>query len=354
MKKPEVSIVIPNYNKGCFIEETLQSLLNQDFKDWEAIVVDDHSSDISCDIIRYYQDLDDRIRLIETYGEPKGGSVARNRGAREACSPYLMFLDSDDLLTSGCLSYRISAFKKNESHDFLVFPMGYFQEEVGDMKRESRPKFGQDHLLRILRHEMPWSIMQPLWKRASFESLGGFDEVYPRLQDVELHTRALLDPVINFKIVENAEPDCFYRAGDLRKTFDKASFLQRQVEGGCLYLEKMILLIRSEKNQQKQRVHALKGTYIVTLSRVLHLYMQDEISHKLKSKWVCLLEATAENIKLLNQFDCFLLKMYKKGYEMGFYKMRGYSALGKSVVTRSLPPKIEKLIEMLMLKLRGV
>jgi len=63
--KPRVSVIIPCYNGEEFIDNAIKSVLNQTYKNWELIIVDDGSSDSSCEIVEHY--LDDKVRLVKTY-----------------------------------------------------------------------------------------------------------------------------------------------------------------------------------------------------------------------------------------------------------------------------------------------
>lgn len=94
---PCVSVVVPVYNGERFLAETLRSIQEQTFEDWECIVVDDGSSDASVTIAEKFRKDDARFRLIRQ--ENAGVSAARNRGMaeRNAEAHYLLFMDQDDL-----------------------------------------------------------------------------------------------------------------------------------------------------------------------------------------------------------------------------------------------------------------
>jgi len=91
-----VSIITPSYNSSRFISQTMESVLNQTYKNWEMIIVDDVSPDDSNIIIEEYIKKDNRIKLIKLE-KNSGPAVARNRAVEEAKGRYIAFLDADDL-----------------------------------------------------------------------------------------------------------------------------------------------------------------------------------------------------------------------------------------------------------------
>ena len=122
----------------------------------------------------------------------KGGSYSRNIGLKNCKNKYVLFLDSDDVLALNCLEKRIKFISKKEKLDFAVFPMGTFYNKIGDSKLIWN-KFHGNHKIRFLKHDLPWHTMMVLWNRNSLDKINGFDDRYLRLQDVELHTRALIN-----------------------------------------------------------------------------------------------------------------------------------------------------------------
>ncbi len=93
----KVSVIIPNYNASCVISQTLDSLLSQTYTNWEAIIVDDCSTDNSVEIINNYAQKDKRIKLIQCTVNNGGPAIPRNMGIAAAHGDYISFLDSDDL-----------------------------------------------------------------------------------------------------------------------------------------------------------------------------------------------------------------------------------------------------------------
>src|SRR5688500_10558850 len=95
---PIVSVVIPVYNRVTLIQETLQSIIDQIYPYWEAIIVDDGSTDGSYDLVLKIAESDRRIKAFRRDREPKGAPVCRNIGVTKSAGQFLIFLDSDDLL----------------------------------------------------------------------------------------------------------------------------------------------------------------------------------------------------------------------------------------------------------------
>ncbi len=106
-----VSIVVPVYNAGPFIAETIYSVQAQTYRVWELLLVDDCSQDNSREIIRQECAKDERLRLVVQ--EENGGTAkARNRGVQEACGQYLCFLDADDLWLPEKLETQLEQLRK--------------------------------------------------------------------------------------------------------------------------------------------------------------------------------------------------------------------------------------------------
>jgi glycosyltransferase involved in cell wall biosynthesis len=265
-----VSIIIPNFNKVDFIKETIDSLVVNLTEGIEWIIVDDGSTDGSLELLENLSKKHDQLQLFSNPG--KGGSSARNYGASRAKGEFLIFLDSDDLISQDCIFNRIEATSAYPENDLWVFPMGVFLEKPGDLPRSYNWIPNETRMLsRFLSHQLPWAICQPIWRKSLFEKIGGFDERFPRLQDVELHTKALLKGA-KVKCFPNAEPDCFYRTSANRISFSAESFQKKFIDGAVLYYE--TFFIQLNKQQQKY----LSGTLLETLSVLVYQLRQGNIS----------------------------------------------------------------------------
>ena len=240
-----VSILTPNFNSASYIEETYKSILEQTHVEWEWIVVDDGSTDLSPSIIEGYATQDARIRFYRRTHQPKGASACRNIGIENAKGIYIMFLDADDLLSSSCLNDRVGVMQTNTKLDFGVFAMRHFTSLPGDGSLVNRYyDSNEDYLLGFLSYELPWPISCPLWRRSFIEAHHiRFSEHYQRLQDPELHTKVLLVHNPCFEVFRGVEADCHYRqpAGG-RKPAGRES-LSKTTQSVLLYYTEMHRII---------------------------------------------------------------------------------------------------------------
>ena len=124
--QPEVTIIVPTYNYGHLIGETLNCLINQVFKDWEAIIIDDGSTDETEKVVLKYTAIDSRIKYSKQ--ENKGVSVARNLGVKLAKGNFIQFLDADDLISPQKINLQLTALKETKA-DICLVTTKYFDAD---------------------------------------------------------------------------------------------------------------------------------------------------------------------------------------------------------------------------------
>ena len=124
MSPPYFSVIIPTFNREATIRETLQSVEQQTFRDFEVIVVDDGSSDSTCEVVRSFGS----VKLIQ---QPNAGpGAARNHGATAATGKYLAFLDSDDLWFPWALKKIAEAIETNSDPAVLSTSITEFSDST--------------------------------------------------------------------------------------------------------------------------------------------------------------------------------------------------------------------------------
>lgn len=110
---PKVSIITPSFNSEQYIEETVKSVINQTYNNWEMIIVDDCSSDNTCDVVEELSRGDSRIKLIRLE-KNSGAAMARNTALHNSTGKFIAYLDADDLWYPDKLSKQVSFMLKNK------------------------------------------------------------------------------------------------------------------------------------------------------------------------------------------------------------------------------------------------
>lgn len=203
----KISILVPMFNSERTIERTINSIIQQTYKNWECIVVDDGSTDQSLATVEKLMQDSKHIKLLTRNRLPKGAPTCRNIGLYHATGDYVIFLDSDDYLLPFCLEQRLKTFQKNANCNFLIFPSGQL---INNIESKVDLPISNDYLKNFLSALLPWNVMSPIWKKSTLLKLQGFTEGYPRFNDPDLMIRALLIEDIKFKVFNNKSHDCVY------------------------------------------------------------------------------------------------------------------------------------------------
>lgn len=206
MRKGFISVVIPCYNHGKYLNATVESVLQSDYQDVEVIIVNDGSSDNSEAVALRLAHFNGKIRYI--FEENQGPAVARNRGIREATGEYILPLDADDLISPHYISEAI-----NELQDESV-KLVYCNAEFIDGK--TGPWILKPFSLRLLARDN-MIFCSGIFRKADWEKAGGYDEkmVWGR-EDWEFWISLLKS---GGKVVKLAQTGFYYRihAGSRRK-----------------------------------------------------------------------------------------------------------------------------------------
>ena len=142
-RKTKISVIIPVYNAEPFLEEALDSVVNQNFQDIELICVNDGSTDHSLDILNEFASNDSRIKIIN---QKNGGcGFARNRALDEANGEYIYFFDPDDYILPGTFEKLFKNITRNRS-DLVLFKIARFNE--GEPINYSVPGFDLDNVFK--------------------------------------------------------------------------------------------------------------------------------------------------------------------------------------------------------------
>jgi len=133
MDEPLVSIITPVFNSEKLLSETIESVLNQTYKNWEHLIVDDGSDDCSWVVIQSYAEKDNRIKAFRLE-ENCGPGVARNFAIKKAKGKFIAFLDSDDLWVENRLQDHIK-FMIDGEYVFSHSSYGYIKEDGSHLNK---------------------------------------------------------------------------------------------------------------------------------------------------------------------------------------------------------------------------
>jgi len=244
-KNPLVSVIIPTYNRGWILKEAIDSVLSQDFEDFELIVVDDGSTDNTQDILNGY--ARDIIALRQ---ENHGVSAARNAGIASASGHFIAFLDSDDLWLPGKLARQVDFFKSNPDAMICQTEELWIRNGKRVNPKNRHKKFSG----MIFKHSLPLCIVSPsavMLKKSLLDKTGVFDESLPACEDYDLWLRISR----KFPVFLIDTPLIIKRGGHEDQLSKKPKLDKYRIQA----LEKIIESNQLSKDQHIDAVKMLKG-----------------------------------------------------------------------------------------------
>jgi len=207
-KYPKVSIVTPSFNQGQYIEETIKSVVTQDYPNLEYIIIDGGSNDNSVEIIKKYAAQFPYIQWVSE--KDRGQSHAINKGFKRSTGEIVAWLNSDDVYEKNAIKNQVELLQRNKDV-MLVYGDAIIEDEVTGIKEKFKSAEPFDYYRLIHVNHM---IMQPttFWRRELFDKIGYLDESLNFTMDWEFWIRVGK----NHKILYN--PVTIARAKDYKTT----------------------------------------------------------------------------------------------------------------------------------------
>lgn len=212
---PLVSIIIPTYNRAHLIGETLDSVLEQTYQNWECIVVVDGFTDYTMELLEFYIEKDLRIKFHQRPNNRKeGANACRNYGFELSKGEYIQWLDSDDILTKDKIKDQLRFLNLLNKFSIATCEFGYFTSLSSNfVTRKNLSTYinfdsGVKLLWKLGRAREYFPLHVYLTPRILIECVGGWNENLSINQDGEFYTRILL---ITEKVVF-VDTQVFYRA----------------------------------------------------------------------------------------------------------------------------------------------
>lgn len=185
----KVSVIIPTYNRGYIIRKSVESVLNQTYRDYELIIVDDGSTDDTESVIRGYDDARIRYCRLDVNG---GVCAARNYGISIADGGYIAFQDSDDMWYPDKLERQMALIENDEGAGFVYCKLKYRLGENAEVILPDE-RVPYDRKSGDIYRQVLWDNLIPcpclVARKVCFDEIGGFDGGFAALEDYDLAIR---------------------------------------------------------------------------------------------------------------------------------------------------------------------
>lgn len=309
LKNLKVSVIIPTYNRADLLNRVIKSVLNQTFKDFELIIVDDGSTDNTKEVVKRFQEKDKRVKYIwqKNSGAP---ASPKNTGIRNSKGQFLAFLDSDDRWLSEKLEKQITLFEKSKNLGIVSCNCWRFYTKQNDRKEIDnikRHKVPQKYFSDILERCFISSSSSVVIPKFVFYKVGLYDEQFKTSDDRDLYIRILKD--YDFDFVE--EPLFHY-------------YIHNENLSGCgLY------------NSRSYYLRAIREDIII-----FNKYKKD-YDNNLSSKWKILRKIANYHSRIDDKVntkkylwkalkcDPFYLKNYTSLIIISFFGIKVYKSIGR-------------------------
>ncbi len=246
IKPPLITVYITNHNYGRYIAQSIQSVLDQSFQDFEIIIIDDGSTDNSRDIIEQYEK---NQKVIVIYQDNKGLTVSNNIALKLARGEFIVRLDADDYFTKDALKLMVREFE-NE-HLGMLFGDWYLIDENNEVLGvEQRHNFNKDVTL----YDQPAHGACTMFRKSCLMQLGGYDETITRQDGFELWLRF----IEQFEVGNINVPLFYYRQHSKNLTKDEVKLLDTRSE----ILSKHAQKKKGDKNIKVVGIVSIRGSEI--------------------------------------------------------------------------------------------
>jgi glycosyltransferase involved in cell wall biosynthesis len=291
-------VIVPTYNYGCFIGETLECLRAQTYVNWECIVVDDGSTDDTAERVSRFMAQDARFKFLRQ--ENARQAAAKNNGLQNSAGEYIQFLDADDLIEPQKFEQQVEYLEAHPEVDIVYGSMRYFKTEVPDERLywvwgENKPWMpetsgsGRQVLTALVRQNI-MVINSPMIRRRVVDAVGLFDNKLPPAEDWDYWLRcAAAGMRFEFKDLPGTLALVRWHSSsssqDRRRMYVSMLSIRDKVEG--MTGDTGILLLNRE--------HMIKDQQILALESISHAPLKDYLREMLRA--ALLSERTKHRLK---------------------------------------------------------
>ncbi|NLP58164.1 glycosyltransferase family 2 protein [Lutibacter sp. B1] len=202
MKNPKVTIILATYNRAHLINETLQSIQNQSYKNWECIIVDDGGTDNTHEIIEPILKVDTRFQYLKRPNDYKKGlSGSRNFGLDKAIGDYIIFFDDDDIVHPQNLELSIYAIeeKKVDFCNYQKQPFIVIKPVVNEQRIKYSGYISKKELTNIVTETLGLASCTVMWRKECFQKIR-FNENLKYAEEWECYSRIIAESYIGITL----------------------------------------------------------------------------------------------------------------------------------------------------------
>ncbi|OFX69168.1 MAG: hypothetical protein A2X12_04600 [Bacteroidetes bacterium GWE2_29_8] len=187
-----ISVIVPCYNQANYLKDAVISLINQSYKEWECIIVNDGSSDNTEQVAKDLMDIDNRVTYV--FQNNKGLPGARNTGLKIANGKYIQILDSDDIISSDKFEKQLSIMEQRANVDivycdYLSFTDDAPQDYFSFFKRQKIQEDALNDFIYNYEKEFITPVHIYLFRKSCFDRWGLYDESLKNYEDWDLYLR---------------------------------------------------------------------------------------------------------------------------------------------------------------------
>tara|TARA_B100000674_G_C37800782_1_gene896344 strand:+ start:134 stop:1060 length:927 start_codon:yes stop_codon:yes gene_type:complete len=249
-REPKISVIMSVFNGSKFLSDAIQSILNQTFKEFEFIIVDDGSTDNSLNIIRSFESADSRIKVISKLNE--GLAKSLNAAISVSKGKFIARMDADDISYENRLEKQYEYMQKNESIDLCGCSMDII-DELGNVTSEKIQISNIDDIQRKRYFQSPILHITFFGKKSFFVKHNGYREQFKYAQDYDLVLRGIN---AGAKICNIKDKLVQYR--DYQQKIDPTKFIQQ------FRMTELIVKLSKERELHNKEVSILNSEILST------------------------------------------------------------------------------------------
>ena len=249
-REPKISVIMSVFNGSKFLSDAIQSILNQTFKEFEFIIVDDGSTDNSLNIIRSFESADSRIKVISKLNE--GLAKSLNAAISVSKGKFIARMDADDISYENRLEKQYEYMQKNKSIDLCGCSMDII-DELGNVTSEKIQISNIDDIQRKRYFQSPILHITFFGKKSFFVKHNGYREQFKYAQDYDLVLRGINTGA---KICNIKDKLVQYR--DYQQKIDPIKFIQQ------FRMTELIVKLSKERELHNKEVSILNSEILST------------------------------------------------------------------------------------------